>query len=344
MRLSNLRRVVVPLMACAGFAALATVAPAGASSSTLLVLNKGNLTMVTVDPATLKVTGSYPSGPDPHEVIASSDGRTAYITNYTRGNTISMVDLAARKALPPIDLGELTRPHGLDFVGGKLYFTAEGAKVVGRYDPSSRKVDWVMGTGQNRTHMVMVSSDLKRLLTTNVASASVSIIEQVDIPAPGGGGATMTDWTVTTVAAGRGAEGNDLSPDGKELWVANAQDGTVSIIDPIGKKSLQTLSVPVKMGNRLKFTRDGKYALISDLRGNELLVVDAATRKEVKRIDMGAGATMMAGILMDPNGSRAYVSVGSLNYVGVIDLKTLTVAGRIESGPGPDGLAWAVQN
>jgi YVTN family beta-propeller protein len=146
------------------------------------------------------------------------------------------------------------------------------------------------------------------------------------------------------VAAGRGAEGNDLSPDGKELWVANAQDGSVSIIDPIGKKSLQTLSVPVKMGNRLKFTRDGKYVLISDLRANELLVLDAATRKEVKRIDMGAGATMMAGLLMDPNGSRAYVSVGSLNYVGVIDLKTLTIAGRIESGPGPDGLAWAVQN
>ena len=98
------------------------------------------------------------------------------------------------------------------------------------------------------------------------------------------------------------------------------------------------------MGNRLKFTRDGKYALISDLRGNELLVLDAATRKEVKRIDMGAGATMMAGILMDPNGARAYVSVGSLNHVSVIDLKTLTMAGQIESGPGPDGLAWAVQN
>jgi len=344
MRLSDTRRVVVLLMACVGVASLATLAPVGASSSALLVLNKGNLTMVTVDPATLKVTGSYPSGPDPHEVIASSDGKTAYITNYTRGNTISVVDLAARKALPPIDLGVLTRPHGLDFVGGKLYFTAEGAKVVGRYDPSSHKVDWVMGTGQNRTHMVIVSSDLKRLLTTNVASASVSIIEQVEVPAPGRGGATATDWSVTTVPAGRGAEGYDLSPDGKELWVANAQDRSVSIIDPVGKKPLQTLSVPVNNGNRLKFTLDGKYVLISDLRGNELFVLDAATRKEVKRIDMGTGATQMAGILIDPNGSRAYVSVGSLNYVGVIDLKTLTLAGRIESGPGPDGLAWAVQN
>src|SRR5207244_6571171 len=113
------------------------------------------------DPPSLKVTGSYPSGPGPHEVIASSDGRTAYITNYTRGNTISMVDLAARKALTPIDLGELTRPHGLDFVGGKLYFTAEGAKVVGRYDPSSRKVDWALVNGKHMTQKLRMCVDVQ---------------------------------------------------------------------------------------------------------------------------------------------------------------------------------------
>lgn len=342
MRLSGTQRVIVLLMVCLSIVALASLVPVRAASSTLLVLNKGNLTMVTVDPATLKVTGTYPSGPDPHEVIASSDGKMAYITNYNAANTISVVDLVGRKALPPIDLGTLTRPHGLDFAGGKLYFTAEGAKVVGRYDPASRTIDWVMGTGQDRTHMVIVSRDLKRVLTTNAGSASVSIIEQVELPA--GGGGTRTDWSAATVPVGRGAEGYDLSPDGKELWVANSQDRTVSIIDPIGKKLLHTLSVPTNGANRLKFTLDGKYVLVSDLRGNELLVLDAATRKEAKRLDLGAGATRMAGILIDPNGSRAYVSVGSLNYVAVIDLKTLTVAGRIESGPGPDGLAWAAQN
>jgi streptogramin lyase len=55
------------------------------------------------------------------------------------------------KALPPIDLGPLRAPHGLAFAGGKLWFTAEGAKVIGSYDPASSKFDWVLGTGQNRT-------------------------------------------------------------------------------------------------------------------------------------------------------------------------------------------------
>lgn len=90
-----------------------------------------------------------------------------------------MADLVARKALPPVDLGALTRPHGLTLHDGRIYFTAEGAKVVGRLDPATNHIDWVMGTGQNRTHMVIVSQDGKKVFTTNVASATVCLIEQV---------------------------------------------------------------------------------------------------------------------------------------------------------------------
>ncbi len=318
--------------------------PVRAAGPQLLVLNKGNLTMVTVDPATLKVTGSYPSGPDPHEVVASSDGTRAYISNYTEGGTISVIDLERRTALPPIDLGVLVRPHGLDFAGGKLYFTAEGSKVVGRYDPAARRIDWIMGTGQNRTHMIMVSKDLKRMITTNIASASVSFIDQVQGTTPNAQAAPLADWNITSVPAGRGAEGYDLSPDGKELWVGNGQERTLSIIDPIARKPLQTLTVPTNRINRVKFTQDGRFVFVSDLRGNELLVLDAARRSEVKRLDLGTGTTGVAGILMEPNGSRAFVSVGSKNIVAIVDTRTLTISGRIESGPAPDGLAWVAAN
>src|SRR4051812_37465262 len=113
MKRSDMRVLVLLLTAALSIAALATLAPVGAASPALLVLNKGNLTMVTVDPTTLKVTGSYPSGPDPHEVIASSDGKTAYISNYGGASSITMIDLAAKKQAGTIDLGALTRPHGL---------------------------------------------------------------------------------------------------------------------------------------------------------------------------------------------------------------------------------------
>ena len=99
----------------------------------------------------------------------------------------------------------------------------------------------------------------------------------------------------------------DVSPDGKEIWAANARDSTVTVIDVASKKAVQTLPIAVKFANRLKFTPDGLHVLISALGAGSgdtsLLVMDAAARKGVKRLKLGGGA---AGILMAPDGSRAF--------------------------------------
>ncbi|HEY6370484.1 MAG TPA: YncE family protein [Candidatus Sulfotelmatobacter sp.] len=319
------------------------------TASTLLVLSKSDHTVSIVDPATLQVLAHIPSGPDPHEIIASDDGKFAYISNYGGPdgtlNTISVVDLQARKALPAIDLGAVHSAHGLDFVGGKLYFTAETNKVIGRYDPATQRVDWILGTGQDRTHMILVTSGLTKMFTSNVNSATISIIEQASPPSGGftpPGGPRPT-WEVTNVPAGQGCEGFDISPDGKELWSANARDATVTIIDVAAKKAVQTLPIPVKGANRLKFTPDGKRVLISALGARSgdtsLLVLDASTRKEVKQLNLGGGS---AGILIAPDGSRAYVAVSTADKVAVVDLKTLEVTGQIDAGKQPDGMAWGV--
>jgi YVTN family beta-propeller protein len=303
----------------------------------LLVLSKAEQTLAIVDPSSLQAIARIPVGNDPHEVIASTDGKTAYASNYGGGayNTLAVVDLVARKALPPIDLGPLRGPHGLAFVGGKAWFTAEAAKAIGSYDPATQKIDWILGTGQNRTHMIYVWPDLKRIVTTNVSSGTVSIIEKTV-----GGGAPGGNWDETVVRVGQGSEGFDVSPGGKEIWVANAGDGTVSIIDVSSKTVTQTLAVDVGGANRLKFTPNGKLALISSLRGPDVTIIDSATRKTIKRIPVGHGA---AGILMQPDGSRAFVACTPDNYVAVIDLHSLEVVGHIDAGKNPDGLAWATR-
>jgi len=246
--------------------------------------------------------------------------------------------------LNTIDLGPLRGPHGLDFVGGKVWFTAEAAKAIGSYDPASSKVDWILGTGQNRTHMIYASPDTKRIVTTNVSSGTVSIIESSGTGSPNAAanaapsGPPREDWNETVVKVGNGSEGFDVSPDRKEIWVANAQDGTISIIDAAQKSVTQTLNANVPSANRLKFTPDGKLVFVSALRSPDVVVLDAATRKEIKRIPVGHGA---AGIQMQPDGSRAFVACTPDNYVVVIDLKSLQVTAHINAGGGPDGMAWA---
>jgi YVTN family beta-propeller protein len=318
----------------------------------LLALSKTDQTLSIVDPTTLAVVARVPAGPDPHEVIASEDGKFAYISNYGGGayNTITVVELLTQKALPVIDLGALRGPHGLAFAGGKLWFTAEAAKAIGSYDPATKQIDWILGTGQDRTHMIYVFPSLNPIVTSNVNSATVSFIEKSTsfagpppgAPPPGAipRPAPRATWSETVISVGKGSEGFDVSPDGKEIWVANAQDGTISVIDLAAKKVVQTLNANVRGANRLKFTPDGKLVFVSTLGGPDLVVLQAATRKDVKRVPIGHGA---AGILMQPDGQRAYVACTPDDYIVVIDLESLTITGKITAGKQPDGLAWAVR-
>jgi YVTN family beta-propeller protein len=329
------------------------------NSAFLLALSKQAHTLAIIDPVTLKVVATVPVGDDPHEVTASSDGRTAYVSNYGFGafHTLTVIDLVNHKALDPIDLGPLRGPHGLYFAEGKVWFTAEAAKAIGSYDPASAKIDWIMGTGQNRTHMLYVFPGAKRILTTNVSSATVTVLDRAERltgmppgpppgmqpPAggPGPGGPppqSGPDWNETVIPVGHGSEGFDVSPDSHEAWVANAGEGTVSIIDLATKSVAATLAVNVPGANRLKFTPDGKLVLVTP--GSALVIIDAATRKEVKRLSNVHGS---GGIQMQPDGAHAYVACGRDNYVSVIDLKTLAEVGRIPIAS-PDGLAWAVQH
>jgi YVTN family beta-propeller protein len=304
---------------------------ASGAAAQLLVLNKeGNVAVI--DPATQKILGKGPTGDGPHEVVSTTDGKFAVASNYgttqAPGHTLSVIDIATYREIHRVDLAPQTRPHGLFAADGKVYFTCEGSKTIGRYDPVTNRVDWVLGTGQDGTHMIALSRDNKTIFTSNIASGSISIFELSGNPG---------DWHQSVVKVGRGAEGFDVSPDEKELWAANAGDQTVSIVDIAGRRVAQTFPVDAQRSNRLKFTPDGKRVLISDATTGNLVVIDEASRKEIKRIKVGTGIT---GILVSRDGSKAYLGATADNYVGVVDLKTLEMTGKISTGKGPDGMDW----
>src|SRR5580704_3788864 len=262
------------------------------------------------------------------------------------GHGISVLNLVENRVMPSIDTGPLTGPHGLTFLDGKLWFTAQGAKAVAQYDPKLGRIDWIMGTGQDWTHMIEVTPDGQRFYTTNAGSGTVSIFDHYEVPpsvdatghVPAGRKATM-EWLQTVIPLAKGVEGFDISPDGRELWTASPTSGEVFIIDAATKK---VTAIPAKVmgANRLKFTNDGKRVLVSILRGGDLVALDTSTRKELKRMSLGKGA---AGIAMDPNGSRAFVACTADDYVAVVDLKTLTVVNRLSVGGAPDGMNFTMR-
>lgn len=309
-------------------------------AQSLLALSKTDHTLAIVDPVSLKVIAKMPVGQDPHEVIASTDGRTAYVSIYGGGSLHEMdvLDLVAQKALTPIDTRPFLGPHGLDFAGGKVWITAEGSKCVVRYDPATHQFDRVMGTGQDRTHMVFVTRDERSVYTTNVSSGTVSILTDTLMRGGPPGAPPRQDWKQTLIPVSKGSEGFDVTPDGRQLWTASAGDGTIAVIDLQTRQVVDKMAAGVRGANRLKFTPDGKSVLITSLSNGDLVIIDAATRREVHRIKIGRGA---AGILVNPDGSRAFLGCTPDNYVAVVDLKTLQVIGHIDVGGGPDGLAWA---
>jgi DNA-binding beta-propeller fold protein YncE len=297
------------------------------------VLLRNASTLAIVDPASGTVLGRVPVVTDPHAVAVTPDGRTAFVASPREG--ISVIDVPAMKELRRVDPGAFSAPHDVLFVGGKLYFTAEGFKTIGRYDPAVNKVEWMLGIGQDGTHMMVLGRDQQTMWVPNRGSNSVSVIDGVAAGPP--------KFRVTSIPLpGKTPEGIDLSPDGREVWTATRGDGGVSIVDTASRLVIQSLDLKLTDANRLKFTPDGRV-LILDGGAGTLVVLDAASRREITRIKVAPGDSGDGGIFVMPDGSRAYLGLRDDHSVVVIDLKTLTIQNRFAMGPGsgPGCINWA---
>jgi YVTN family beta-propeller protein len=330
----------------AAFALLGTIPAVAQRQGALLVVTKQSHALAIVDATTLQVTARVPIGEDPHEVTVGPDGKTAYVSNYGEGtlHTLAVVDLAGQKALPPIDLTPLRGAHGLTLHQQTLWFTAEGSKALGTLNPATGRVETVLGTGQDKTHLVWVSRDGQKIVASNAASGTMSVFDRTEIkPAtvpgapPEPASYIVPGWKQTLIPVGQAAEGFAVSPDEHEVWVGN-DDGTLSIIDLAAEKVVTAIPADTRGANRLKFTPDGHLILVTTHTGKNLVVIDSQTRKVVKRIPIEQRGA--SGIQVEPDGDRAFIACPRDHYVAVVDLHRLSMTGTIDAGREPDGLAW----
>jgi len=276
-------------------------------------------------------------GKHPHEMVASADGGLLYITdNGTMriehagegGNTVSIVDVRARKKIGEISLGEYRRPHGIaiDSATGRLAVSCERPDRLLIVDPAGRKIVRTYDTKGKTSHMVAFGPGAKWAYVSNSGSGNVAAIDLA------GGG-------VQLIPTGARPEGSVLAKDGRHLYVANREARSVSIIDTAANAKVG--DIPTGNGPvRIALTPDGKtlvYALIHD---RKVEMADTATRKVIGQVALG-GAPVSLSVSAD--GLRAYASAEEDNKVYVVSIpdrklsKTLT----LPAGTGPDPvLEW----
>ncbi|HEY1434488.1 MAG TPA: cytochrome D1 domain-containing protein [Thermoanaerobaculia bacterium] len=320
---------------------------AKASSDALLVVNKTDATVSILDAATGKPRAVVPVEAGPHEVEVLADGQTAAVSSYgTRaapGHTVTLVDIATGKVVGRVDIGEGSKPHGMKALpDGRLLVTAEGKRELVVVEPRAAKVTARYPTGHDVSHMVAASPDGRHAYVTSLTPGSLTVID------------LAAGKVIKDIPTGKGAEGLDVTTDGREIWVANREANTITVIDvktlaPVF--SIQASEFPI----RVKITPDGRRAVASFTGTGDVRVYDTATRVETSRIPIGRDAVAGAetrvfqkrfgtspapvGLLVSPDGKRAFVSAAHADVVAVIDLEKLRVDDAWTAGREPDGLA-----
>ena len=293
----------------------------------LIVANKHSDTVSYIDPTTLEVEQTITVGHNPHELTITPDQRFMYLSNYAApGNSISVVDLVARKHIKQIMTGEHTRIHGATMApdGKNAYFTAGQTGWVVEVDTATHEMTRAISTHGKISHMVLVSNDNERLYTANITSENVSVIDR------------KSGELITQIPCEAGAEGMAFTPDGKQLWVANQSGESMSIIDLATHTVVERFDLP-GMPVRIKFTKDGQRAYIpSWTQEGVLIVLDVPNRNEIKRIKVGA---LAIGVELSPDEKFAYVGCENLDGLHVVDTETLEVVAIVDTGDGPDPMA-----
>jgi len=327
------------------FAILWLVIPSGfaivrASESAtgyLLVANKGDRTLAIVDPVAGAVVAEVPeNGITGHEVVASADGRRAFVPIYgnagvgrpgTDGSLIRVIDLEKRAVVGTVDLGKGLRPHCavMGPSNGLLYVTTELDQSVTVIDPATLQITAKIPTGQAESHMLAITRDGRRGYTANVGPGTVSALD------------LAAKKLVTVIPVSKQTQRISLSVDDRWVFTADQAAPRLAVIDTATNGVRTWIELP-STGYGTAPTPDGRWLLVALNRINAVAVIDLKSFKLVRTLEV---PNAPQEILIQPDGADAYVSCDASHQVAVVDLKAWKVAKLIATGSGTDGLAWA---
>ena len=306
------------------------------SSGTLLTANKGAHAMGIIDPAAGKQVAEVPEGGiTGHEVIASPDGKVAYVPIYgnsgvgkkgTDGRNIVVIDIPSRKLIGNIEFDHGVRPHCpiFDRTRGLLYVTTELDQTVTIIDPKTLKIVGTIPTGQPESHMLAITSDGHRGYTANVGPGTVSVLD------------LNKRKTLAVIPISKETQRISISPDNSMVFTSDQTKPQLAVIDTATDKIKKWVQLP-GTGYGTASTKDGRWLLVAVPPANKVAVVDLKKLEVVRSIDVPAAPQE---VLVRPDDKVAYVSCDKSHQVAALNLADWSVS-LIDAGKGTDGLAWA---
>jgi DNA-binding beta-propeller fold protein YncE len=310
-----------------------------AASQTLLVVNQGDRTLSLVDPKSGTQIAVLDEGLVDvwgHEIAASRDGRTAYLPIYGNtgvghpgidGHELLVIDLKSRKIVGDVDFGHGVRPHlpVFDPATGLLYVTTELDNSVTIVDPKTWKILGAVPTGQEQSHMLVLSHDGRRGYTANVGPGTVSVLDM------------ESRRTLAVIPVAKTVQRISISNDDKLVFTSDQGTPQLAVIDTESRRVSTWVPLP-GTGYGTAPTLDGRWLLVAIPSTNQVAVVDLHSLQVARSIDV---PSTPQEILVRPDGKVAYVSCNRSGKVAAIDLSQWKVRTLIVAGQFADGLAWA---
>jgi DNA-binding beta-propeller fold protein YncE len=299
-------------------------------TGTLVVTNKKPSTATIVDVASGRTLATLPTGTTPHEIVLSSDGALAVVTDYGgQRRTLTVIDVPALKVARTIDLGEHRAPHGIAFLPGDrlVAVTCEQTRHVLVVDVVDGVVRHTIATEAAGSHMIGVTADGTRGYTGNMSAHTVS---ELDL---------RTQRLVRSFPVPPVPEAINVTPDGKEVWIGSNQAGQVSVLDP-ATGAVTKAADGLKWPYRMLFTPDGRQVIVPDPTLNEMRFIDRAARREIGTLAL-PGAPQ--GVTITPDGRYVFQSLSAETRVAIIDPVRRVVVGYLTVGQTPDGVAYTTR-
>ncbi|MBT8074400.1 MAG: hypothetical protein HKP21_11910, partial [Xanthomonadales bacterium] len=262
------------------------------------------------------------------------------------GNSLTLIDIASASVVKNIDLGEYSRPHGVEWIDeGTVAVTVEGNQALIVVDVQQGSVTKAIKTDQDVSHMVALDPARNRAYTTNMGSASLTVID------------LESTKRLENIQTGKGAEGLAVSAGAGRIWVTNRDDDTITVLDGDTLEPLKTLS---SEGFPIRATATSKgQVLVTRARAGDLVIYDAASFDEIRTVafdinsmgsedrlfgDRFGDSSVPIGVVVDNAGERAFVAHANADVITEIDLASGDIVRLLHAGKEPDGMGYSTVN